>query len=48
LGGWEIQRAFQQAIACKILTLYAKIMMISFFLSNEGRLSTIAIATESA
>jgi hypothetical protein len=28
---WEIQRAFQQAITRKILTLFAKVMMFSFF-----------------
>jgi hypothetical protein len=47
-GGWEIQRAFQQAITCKILTLFAKVMTFSFFFSNESMLSTIAIATKSA
>ena len=30
-GGWEIERAFQQAITCKILILFAEVMMFSFF-----------------
>jgi hypothetical protein len=47
-GRWEIQGAFQQAITRKILTLFAKVMMFSFFLSNEGMLSTTAKAIEFA
>ena len=46
-GGWEIQRAFQQAITCKILTLFAKVDIFFFFLSNEGILLATTIATES-
>jgi hypothetical protein len=30
-GGWEIQRAFQQAITHKILTPFAKVMTFFFF-----------------
>ena len=45
---WEIQKAFQQAITRKILTLFAKVMCFLFFLLNEGMLSATAIAPEFA
>jgi hypothetical protein len=39
---------FQQAITCKILTLFTKVMTFLFLLSNEGLPSATAMATESA
>jgi hypothetical protein len=50
-GSHASNPAFQQAITCKILILFAEIMMFFFFsfrfLSNEGMLLGTAIATES-
>jgi hypothetical protein len=45
-GGREIQRAFQQALTRKILTLFAKVMTFSFFPFGH-MLSATTIAAES-
>jgi hypothetical protein len=40
-GGWEIQRAFQQAITHKILTLFAKVVTFSFFPFKWGHVVSL-------